>query len=51
MVERKVVAKPSFPCAQLKQLADFLRNRVNGQRNPSLYEVWRPKIVKDIEKW
>ena len=50
MVERKVVAKPSFPCAQLEHLADLLRNRVNSQWNPSLYEVWRQKILEDIEK-
>ena len=23
---------------------------MNSQQNPSLYEVWRPKIVDDIEK-
>ena len=42
--------EPSSPCAQLEHLADLLRNRVNTQWNPSLYEVWRPKIVKEIEK-
>ena len=42
--------EPSSPCAQLEHLADLLRNRVNSQWNPSLYEVWRPKIVDDIEK-
>ena len=39
----------SSPCAWLEHLDD-LRNRVNSQLNPSLYEVWRPKIVEDIEK-
>ena len=42
-------ADPSSPCAQLEHLADLLRNGVNSQQNPSLYEVWRP-IVEDIEK-
>ena len=50
MTERKVGVEPSSPCAQLEHLADLLRNRVNSQWNPSLYEVWRPKIVDDIEK-
>ena len=36
--------------AQLEYLADRLRKRVNSQWNPSLYEVWRPKIVEVIEK-
>ena len=40
----------SSPCAQLEHLADLLRNRVNRLQNPGLYEVWRPKIVEDIEK-
>ena len=40
----------SSPCAQLEDLADLLRNRVNNQLNPSLYEVWRQKIAEDIEK-
>ena len=43
-------AEASSPCAQLKHLADLLRNRVNSQWNPSLYEVWRQKISEDIEK-
>ena len=42
--------EPSSVCAQLEHLADLLRNRVNSQWNPSIYEVWRPKIVEDIEK-
>ena len=36
--------------AQLEYLADRLRKRVNSQWNPSLYEVWRQKILEDIEK-
>ena len=43
-------AEPSSPCAQLEHLADLLRNRVDSQWNPSLYEIWRPKIAEDIEK-
>ena len=43
-------AETSSPCAQLEHLADLLRNRVNSQWNPSLYEVWRPKIAEDVEK-
>ena len=46
---RYVGAEPSSPWAQLEHLADLLRNRMNSQWNPSLYEVWRPKIVEDIE--
>ena len=41
---------PSSPCAQLEHVASHLRNRVNSQQNPSLCEVWRPKIAEDIEK-
>ena len=47
---RVVRAEPSSPCAQLEHLANLLSNRVNSQWNPSLYEVWRPNIVEDIEK-
>ena len=43
-------AEPSSLCAQQEHLADLLRNRVNSQWNPSLYEVWRPKIVEGIDK-
>ena len=42
--------EPTSSCTQLEHLADLLRNRVNSQWNPSFYEVWRPKIVDDIEK-
>ena len=42
--------EPSSPCVHLEHLSDLLRNRVNSQWNPSLYEVWRPKIVEDIDK-
>ena len=42
--------EPSSPCAQLEHITDLLSNRMNSQWNPSLYEVWRPKIAEDIEK-
>ena len=35
---------------KMGHLADLLKNRVNSQWNPSLYEVWRQKIAEDIEK-
>ena len=47
---RVVRAEPSSPCAQLEHLANLLRNRVNSQWNPSLYEVLRPEILEDIKK-
>ena len=50
MVARQVGAEPSSPSVQLEHLADLQRNLGNSQQNPSLYEVWRPKIVEDIEK-
>ena len=43
-------AEPSSPFAQLEHLGNLLRNRVNSQRKPSLYEVWKPKSVEGIEK-
>ena len=42
--------EPNSPCAQLEHLADLLRNRVNSQQYPNIYEDWRTKIVEDIEK-
>ena len=42
--------EPNSPSAQLEHLANLLRNRVNRQQNPSLYEIWRQKIAEDIEK-
>ena len=40
----------TFLCAPVKHLANLLRNRVNNQQYPSIYEDWRPKIIEDIEK-
>ena len=37
MAGKYVEAEPSSPCAQLENLANLLRNRVNSQWNPSLY--------------
>ena len=50
MAARSVGAEPSSPCAQLEHLADLLRNTVNSQQSPTLYEVCRSKIAEDIEK-
>ena len=43
-------AESNSPCAQVKHLADLLRNKANSQWYSSMYEDWRPKIVEDIEK-
>ena len=50
MVAREVGAEFTSPCTQMKHLANLLRNRVNNQQYPSIYEDWRPKIIEDIEK-
>ena len=50
MVARQVGVDPSSPCAQLEHLTDLLRNGMNSQQNPSLYEIWRQIIAEDIEK-
>ena len=49
MVVRYMGVESTSPCPWVKHLADTLRNRVNSQRYPSIYEDWRPKIVEDIE--
>ena len=43
-------AESTSPCAQVKHLAKRLRNRENSQKDPSVYEDWRPNIVEDTEK-
>ena len=43
-------AQPSSFFSQLEHLANLLRNTVNSQWNPSLYEIWKQKIAEDIEK-
>ena len=50
MQARYVGAESTSPCAGVEHLADLLRNRVNSQWYPSVYEDWRPKTVQDIEK-
>ena len=50
MAAKEVGEESSSLCAQVKHLADLLRNRVNRKWYPSIYEDWRPKIVEDIEK-
>ena len=42
--------EPSSLYVQLEHIADLPTNRVNSQRNPSLYEVWRQEITEDNEK-
>ena len=44
-----VGAEPTCACTQLGHLADLLKNRLNSQQNPSLYEVWKPKIADSKE--
>ena len=43
-------AESTSPWAWVKHLANPLRNRTNRHWYSSIYEVWRPKIVEDIEK-
>ena len=38
------------PCTWVKHLADLLRNKVNSQQHPSVYEARRPKSIQDTEK-
>ena len=46
----RYLCESTSPCARVKHLADLLRNRVESQQYPSIYEDWSPKIVEDIEK-
>ena len=50
MAARYVGAEPTSSCTQMGHLVDLLKNRVNSQQNPSLYEVWKPKTAEDVEK-
>ena len=43
-------AESTSPGVWVEHLADLLRNRVNSQWYSSIYEDWRHKIIKDIEK-
>ena len=38
------------PCTRVKHLADLLRNKVNSQQYPGIYEDRRPKCIEDTEK-
>ena len=40
----------TFPYTWMKHLADLLRNKVNSQQHPSIYEDRRPKRIEDTEK-
>ena len=43
-------AESTSPCTQVKHLANLLRNKVNSQQHPSIYEDRRPKSIEDSEK-
>ena len=38
------------PCTWVKHLPILLRNKVNSQKQPSVYEDKRPKSTEDTEK-
>ena len=38
------------PCTWVKHLPTLLRNKVNSQKQPSIYEDRRPKSTEDTEK-
>ena len=40
----------TFPYTWMKHLADLLRNKVNSQQYPSIYEDSGTKSVEDTEK-
>ena len=50
MVAILVGAESTSPCTLVKHLADLLRNKVNSQQYPSIYEDRRPKSIEDTEK-
>ena len=39
-----------FPCTWVKHLPILLRNKVNKQQYPRVYEDRRPKSIEDTEK-
>ena len=43
-------AELTFPCTWVKHLPTLLRNIVNSQKQPSIYEDRRSKSTEDIEK-
>ena len=48
MAVRLVGAEHTCSCTQLGHLVDLLKNRVNSQWYPSLYEVWKLKTEEDV---
>ena len=43
-------AESTSLCTWVKHLADLLRNKVNSQQHPSVYEDRRPKSIEVTEK-
>ena len=43
-------AESTSLCTWVKHLANLLRNKVNSQQYPSIYEDRRPKSIEDTEK-
>ena len=43
-------AESTSLCTGVKHLPNILRNKVNSQRHPSVYEDRRPKSIEDTEK-
>ena len=50
MAARQVGAELTSPCTWVKHLPILLRNKVNSQKQPSVYEDRRPKSTEDTEK-
>ena len=50
MAVRKVGAESTSLCTWVKHLPNLLRNKVNSQQHPSIYEDRRPKSIEDTEK-
>ena len=50
MAARQVGAELTSPCTWVKHLPTPLRNKVNSQKQPSVYEDRRPKSTEDTEK-
>ena len=50
MAARQLGAESTSPCTWVKHLANLLRNKVNSQQYPSVYEDRRPKSTEDTKK-
>ena len=50
MAARQVGAELTSPCTWVKHLPTPLRNKVNSQKQPSIYEDRRPKSIEVTEK-